>query len=103
MLEYRIARPEEEADILDLINLVFSQTRIPHHFDQLIPKVYAYPGYAPYHYIAVEDGKIRACVAVLPAQLHLDRDLSLQVGLGHWIVAPLLGTTCPGLGGWMLV
>ena len=81
MLEYRIARPEEEADILDLINLVFSQTKVPHHFDQLIPKVYAYPGYAPFHYVAVEDGKIRSCVAVAPATLHLDRELSLKVGL----------------------
>ena len=81
MLEYRIARPEEESDILDLINLVFSQTRVPHHFDQLIPKVYAYPGYAPYHYVAVEEGKIRACVAVMPTVLHLDREFSLKVGL----------------------
>lgn len=81
MIEYRIARPEEESDILDFINLVFSQTRVPHHFDQLIPKVYAYPGYAPYHYVAAEGGKIRACIAMPETTLHLNDRLSLSAGL----------------------
>ncbi|MBE5782628.1 MAG: GNAT family N-acetyltransferase [Clostridiales bacterium] len=81
MLEYRIARPEEEENILDLINLVFSQTRVPHHFDQLLSKEYAYPGYAPHHYVAVNDGKIRACIAMPDTTLHLNDRLSLNIGL----------------------
>ena len=66
MTEYRMARPGEEEDILDFINLVFSQAHEPHHFDRLIPKVYGHAGHAPLHAIALEDGHIRAAIGLLP-------------------------------------
>ena len=70
MTEYRFARPEEEAEVLDFINAVFSQAARPHDFEKLIPKVYAHPGYAGMHAVAVEDGRIRGTVAMLPITVH---------------------------------
>ena len=66
MTEYRFARPEEEPQILDLIDLVFSQGSRPHDFRKLLPKVYAHPGFSAIHALAVADGRIRAAVAVMP-------------------------------------
>ena len=69
MPEYRFARPEEEEEILDLINLVFSQKARPHDFQKLLPKVYAHPGFSRYHAVAMEDGRIRGTVAMIPLEL----------------------------------
>ena len=71
MTEYRLARPQEEADVLDFINMVFSMHSQPHDFAALLPKVYAHPGFARYHYVAVEDGHIRGTVALLPLTLRV--------------------------------
>ena len=70
MTEYRFARPEEEMEVLDFINAVFSQAARPHDFARLIPKVYAHPGFAGLHALALEDGRIRGAVAMLPMTLH---------------------------------
>ena len=80
MTEYRMARPEEEDQLLDFINLVFSQVRVPHHFQRLLPKVYAHPGFSALHYTAVCDGRIAATVALLPLTLQMDADHALQGG-----------------------
>lgn len=80
MTEYRRALPEEEADILDFINMVFSQTWIPHNFATLIPKVYGHPGFHRLHYVAVRDGRIKGTVAVRPLALHPSEDTVLRVG-----------------------
>lgn len=80
MTEYRLARPGEEEAILDHINLVFSQAHRPHHFDQLLPKVYGKQGFAPLHYVAVTGGNIRAAVALLPLALRLHGESTLNVG-----------------------
>ena len=70
MTEYRFARPEEEAEVLDFINAVFSRAARPHDFEKLIPKVYAHPGFSRYHAVAVEDGRIRGTIAMLPVKVH---------------------------------
>ena len=70
MTEYRFARPEEEPQILDLIDLVFSQGSRPHDFRKLLPKVYAHPGFAGFHAVAVQENRIRAVIAMLPLTLH---------------------------------
>ena len=70
MTEYRFARPEEEPEVLDFINAVFSQAARPHDFAKLIPKVYAHPGFAGLHAVAVEDGRIRGAIAMLPMTVH---------------------------------
>ena len=79
MTEYRFGHPGDEEDILDFINLVFSQAARPHHFDRLLPKVYAHSGYAPLHALAVTEGRIRGCVAVLPLTVRLHGE-TLQGG-----------------------
>jgi len=80
MAEYRKALPQEEADVLDYINYVFSQAHRPHNFKTLLPKVYAHKGFCKYHYVAVTDGRIRGTVAVLPVDLPLGNDEILKIG-----------------------
>ena len=80
MTEYRRALPHEEADILDFINYVFSQAHRPHNFKTLLPKVYAHDGFHRYHYVAVQDGKIRATVAVMPAFMPVGNNDMLKIG-----------------------
>ena len=74
MTDYRFARPGEEDEILDLINAVFSQKARPHDFAQLIPKVYAHPGFSRLHAVAEVDGRIRGTVAMLPIELQMGPD-----------------------------
>lgn len=80
MIEYRMACPQEEEQLLDLIDLVFSQVRVPHDFAQLLPKVYAHDGFSAYHAVAVEDGRIRATIAMLPQNLRVDEAHILKTG-----------------------
>ena len=65
MLEYRKARAEEAADILDFINYVFSQAHRPHDFKKFNPAMYGgdYPFWKE-HYVAVRDGRIKATLSV---------------------------------------
>ena len=65
MLEYRKARAEEAADILDFINYVFSQAHRPHDFKKHNPAMYGgdYPFWKE-HYVAVRDGRIKATLSV---------------------------------------
>ena len=89
MTEYRLARPQEEADVLDFINMVFSMHSQPHDFAALLPKVYAHPGFARYHYVAVEDGHIRGTVALLPLTLRVEENCALKAGyIGSVAVHP---------------
>lgn len=71
MTEYRLAKPEEWEDCIELANYVFSTAHRPHDFEQLIPRVYqAGPEMARIHRVAVnEKGRIRAEIAVLPQQM----------------------------------
>lgn len=71
MIEYRWAEPREEEELLDLINLVFSQTARPHEFEKLIPKVYAHPGFACFHAVAAEGDRLVGVVGALPMEARL--------------------------------
>jgi len=67
MTEYRFATTQDWPKVIDFIDLVFSQSARPHDFAELIPKVYGDGhDYSHIHAIALEDGEIRGCVAVLP-------------------------------------
>lgn len=67
MLEYRKGRPEDAEAIIDLANLVFSHDHQPHDFPTLLPKLFSARNFVPeYHYLAVQDGKIRACIGSYP-------------------------------------
>lgn len=80
MTEFRQARPGEEAEILDFINYVFSYSARPHDFRALLPKVYAKPDFSKYHFVALEDGRIRGTVATLPMEMRVDGGRSLHIG-----------------------
>lgn len=80
MLEYRQARPEEEADLLDFVNYVFSFSHRPHDFRKLLPKDYEHPGFHRHHLIASREGRIQATVATLPLSLRLSDDSRLSLG-----------------------
>ena len=71
MTEYRIARPEEEARLVDFINMVFSMAHCPHDFKTLEPKMYGAPGFAQHHFVAVENGLIRGVVGLMPMTLRV--------------------------------
>ena len=80
MTEIRMALPQEEEQLLDFINLVFSQVRVPHDFEALLPKVYAHPVFCRLHAVAAEKGRIRATIALLPETLRVNGDHTLQMG-----------------------
>lgn len=75
--------PEQRWDILDFINYVFSQAARPHDFRTLLPK--AYGDNAPeeassWHYLALQNGKIRGVVAQMPMTLSV-LDETLKCGM----------------------
>ncbi|MHC1785680.1 MAG: GNAT family N-acetyltransferase [Christensenellales bacterium] len=86
MTDYRPALPQEEDDILDLANYVFSLGSRPHDFARLQPRVYARPGSHRYHLVASRGGRLKAMVATLPLRLWLAGDSSLLIGF--------VGTVC---------
>lgn len=80
MTEYRFATPQDWLKVIDFIDLVFSQSTRPHDFAALIPKVYGDGHeYSHIHAIALEDGEIRGCVAVLPFEMSVAGQ-TLRVG-----------------------
>ena len=80
MTEIRMALPQEEEQLLDFIDLVFSQVRVPHDFEALLPKVYAHPGFSRLHAVAVEEGRLRATIALLPETLRVNGEHTLKMG-----------------------
>lgn len=81
MVVYRKATQADEANILDFINMVFSQNSQPHDFSRLLSKVYAHSGFSDLHYVvAEEDGHILSTVAMLPMTLCPNTDTELKLG-----------------------
>ena len=67
MTVFEKSRPEDAAELLDMLNLTFSMAHCPHDFKKVRPQAYLHPETSPAaHYIAREDGRIRAAVAVYP-------------------------------------
>ena len=56
--------PEDKDDIVDFLNLVFSQSHFPHDFKKISPKTYSEKilGLGAEHYLVKIDGKIKASV-----------------------------------------
>ena len=65
MTDFCKGQPQDKAEIIDFINYVFSQAHNPHDFKTLIPKSFAdhVDGMAAEHYLARQDGRIRASVS----------------------------------------
>ena len=80
MTEYRFAESCDLTKVIDFIDLVFSQAAGPHDFANLIPKAYGDAHDCSHiHAIALEDGEIRGCVAVLPFDMSIAGE-KLSVG-----------------------
>lgn len=90
MTEYRIAKPEEWEDCIELANYVFSTAHRPHDFEKLIPRVYqAGPQMAQIHRVAVnEKGRIRAEIAVLPQKMVIGKNMLRAGYVGSVCVHP---------------
>ncbi len=79
MLDYRFATPADMPQLIDFIDLVFSQVREPHDFEKILPKAYGEGiDTSSIHAIAVRDGMVRGCLGSLPVvQKVLDEELSI--------------------------
>ena len=88
-MEYRVAQQKDLDGIIDFANMVFSMLRIPHNFEQILPKVYAAPYLkADIHVIAEEEGRLCGCLGMLVFPLRVAGE-TLQVGyLGTMSVHP---------------
>ncbi|HSK68834.1 MAG TPA: GNAT family N-acetyltransferase, partial [Candidatus Limnocylindria bacterium] len=74
MLEYGRARRDEEAELLDFANMVFSLAREPVDFLLAQPKVYSVPGFADISMVAREDGRIKGLVNAIHGTLILGEE-----------------------------
>lgn len=89
MINYRIAEQCDMESIIDFANMVFSMLRVPHNFEEMLPKVYAAPNLQPeIHVIAEEDGRLCGCLGMLVFPLRVAGE-TLRVGyLGTMAVHP---------------
>lgn len=82
--EYRKARPEEFEDLLDFGNMVFGID-----FRALLPKLYGdHPELAECHYLALEDGKIKAMIGCFPWTMKVGNHELKVKGIGTVSVHP---------------
>lgn len=79
--QYLVAVPQDREEIVDFANFVFSQAHEPHDFKQLLPKTYAdsAPDFSDWHFLAKQNGRIRAMVACRPLEMNL---LDMQLSCG---------------------
>ena len=81
MTVFEKSRPEDAAELLDMLNLTFIMAHCPHDFKKVRPQAYLHPETSPaVHYIAREDGRIRAAVAVYPETVAIGED-ALKIGM----------------------
>lgn len=71
MLEYGFARSQEEGELLDFINYVFSMDGPPTDFLELHPRVFSRPGFSKHTVVAREDGRIKGAVSFVTGTLQL--------------------------------
>lgn len=81
MTEYCIAQPSDREELIDFINMVFSQDSEPHDFKTLLTKAYSDEvDTVSCHYLVKENGKIRAAVGVFPTEMKAS---SKTLKIGH--------------------
>ncbi len=77
MIEYGWARRDEEEELLDFANYVFSAADKPVDFRRLLPKVYEKPGFSEISVVAREGGRIKALANAVHGELRVgDEKLS---------------------------
>lgn len=81
MVEKLTAKDRDE--LIDLIDLVFSQAHCPHDFEQLLPKLYGpQADTMKYHYGVRENGKLVAAVLSYPYEIDVNGKLLKMAGIG---------------------
>ncbi|MDR3191476.1 MAG: GNAT family N-acetyltransferase, partial [Treponema sp.] len=88
-VQFEKAQAGDYGDVIDFGNYVFSQAHVPHDFPLLLPKLYK-PEYFMdgIHYIAREDGRIRAIVGAYPLEMQVPGDVLSGRGIGLVSVHP---------------
>jgi predicted N-acetyltransferase YhbS len=88
-IQYGKASGEDYDEIIDLGNYVFSAARTPHDFPLLLPKLYKREYFMEgNHYLAREDGRIKAIVGTYPLTMHILGESLPGRGLGMVSVHP---------------
>ena len=87
---YNKAKIEDLDDCIDFADFVFSQAHVPHDFVGLLPKLYKREYFMEgIHYLARENGKIKALVGSYPLKYEFPGGVSLQGrGIGAVSVHP---------------
>ncbi|MDR0399446.1 MAG: GNAT family N-acetyltransferase [Treponema sp.] len=88
-IQYVTAKREDYDDLMDFGNYVFSHARSPVDFPSLLPKLYNRERFMEgIHYLAREDGKIRAAVGAYPLTMNILGDTLPGRGIGMVSVHP---------------
>jgi predicted N-acetyltransferase YhbS len=88
-VRYERARVEDYDEVIDFGNYVFSQAHAPHDFPALLPKLYRRGSFMDgAHYVAREDGRIKAAVGVYPLELNVGGAALPGRGIGMVSVHP---------------
>jgi predicted N-acetyltransferase YhbS len=87
--QYMKAEIKDYDEVIDLANYVFSAVRTPHDFPALLPKLYKKEYFTDgIHYLAKEDGKIKAIIGAYPLVMNILGDPLPGRGIGMVSVHP---------------
>lgn len=90
MIRYRLSRSSDMEGLIDHINMIFSMLRVPHNFEEMLPKVYGKELRIDDMHVIAEDeeGRLGGCLGMLVFPLRVC-DTVLRVGyLGSMAVHP---------------
>jgi predicted N-acetyltransferase YhbS len=88
-VQYVKAGPADYDEVIDFGNYVFSAAHSPHDFPVLLPKLYRREYFSEgIHYLAKEDGKIKAAVGAYPLSLRVCGETLPGRGIGMVSVHP---------------
>ena len=90
MIHYRLSNSSDMEGLIDHINMIFSMLRVPHNFEEMLPKVYGKELRIDDMHVIAEDenGRLGGCLGMLVFPLRVC-DTVLRVGyLGSMAVHP---------------
>ena len=89
MVQYEKAAAKDYEEVIDLANYTFSAARHPTDFPSSLPKLYRREYFMDaVHYIAREDGRIRAVVGSYPLEMRVKTETLPGRGIGMVSVHP---------------
>jgi predicted acetyltransferase len=88
-VQFEKAAHADYEDVIDFGNFVFSQAHVPHDFPVILPKLYKREYFMDgVHYIAREEGRIKAAVGSYPLEMKVAGDTLPGMGIGMVSVHP---------------